>query len=186
VELEETWLDEEQALLVCMRSDAPRAIEVRRVIVKIFRAAVRQLDANLQRQSNLWRRVQDFLLASRPTEWERCFQPSLVRALCALDGLPWDGGRHPRHLASTNRKIYDTVFSTQVGRALKERNPEPRHGSNHSQELSPDARAYFVEQLRIVEAIAQQSATKGDFWARLEREYGGGMLQMPTHLGGGL
>jgi hypothetical protein len=180
--VDEYWLDEEQALLVCMRSDAPRAREVRRVIVKVFRAAVRQMHDSLARERGLWSRIQEFLLAPKPAEWERCFQPTLVTALCALDGLPWDGGRHPRHLASTNRKIYDTVFSTEVGRALKARNPDPRHGSNHSQELTEDGKRYFVEQLRVIEVIARQSVSKDDFWSRMDREYRGGMLQVPLHL----
>lgn len=178
----ESWLTEEEALLVCMRSDAPNAIPIRRMIVKVFRAALRQAEASHAQERGLWQRIQSFLLAPKPSEWERMFQDSLVRELCRLDGIVWAGGSHPRHLASTNRKIYDTVFSTATGRALKALNPEPRQDSNHHQHLTSEAREYFAVQLRTVEVVARQSETKADFWARMDREYGGGMLQMPMHL----
>lgn len=39
-------------------------------------------------------------------------------------------------------------------------------------------RDYLSAQLKVVEAIARQSATKDDFWRRMEREYAGGLLQL--------
>lgn len=183
-EVNEYWLDETQAILVAARSKGPVARQVRQGLVKVFIAARDQARAGLQKERGLWGRLQAFILAEKPAEWERCFQPSLVVALCALhpDQPQYMGGRHPRYLASTYRKIYDTVFSSEIGRALKVRNPTPKHGSNHSQELSPEAREYFVAQLASVEVIARQSSDKDDLWGRLEREYQGGMLQMPMHL----
>jgi|SRR5581483_371761 len=179
VEVIEYWLDEEQALLVCMRSDAPRAADVRRVIVKVFRAAIRQMDVEIRRTTGVWKRLIEALLLPKPAEeWDRMFQPSLVRSLVALHGEQYAGGPHPRYLSSTNRKIYDIIFSTPVGAEIKRRNPEPKHGQNHHQQLTPEAREYFASQLLIVEAIANQSENKADFWARMERHFGNGMLQL--------
>jgi len=174
----EYWLDEDQALLTCMRSDAPRAAEVRRVMIQVFREAIRQLDAQIAKQDSAFKRVLSLFLAPKPSEWERMFPESLVRELCKLDRIAWDGGVHPRHLASTNRKIYDAIFSSPVGDEIKRRNPTPHAGSNHHQHLSPEARDYFGNQLRIVESIARGSSDKADFWIRMEREYGAGMLQL--------
>lgn len=178
VEVDEYWLDEDQALLVCMRSNAPRAADVRRVMIKVFREAIRLLDARAKKEQTAIERVLAFILSPKPTDWERMFSDSLVKKLCKLDGIPWDGGKQPRHLASTNRKIYDTVFSSPVGAEIKRRNPEPTRGSNHHQHLAPDAREYFSAQLLVVETIANQSHDKADFWIRMEREYAGGMLQL--------
>lgn len=178
----EYWLDEDQALATCMLSRTPRAVEVRRAMRAMFRAAVQQLRDRAAQDVSAWERLISRILAPKPTDWEECFQASLVAELCKLDQYPWSGGRHPPHLKSTNRKIYNIVFSTAVGRALKAKSPNPRFGRNFHQFLCPEAREYFVRQLEKVEAIARQSESKADFWVRLEREYGGGMLQMPMHL----
>ncbi len=160
-------------------SDTPKAVEVTKALIRVFREAMRAYYEGKSiggwKLSELISRI----LLPAPTEWEAMFSDSLVSELCRLDDIKWIGGRHPRHLASTNRKIYDMVFSTEIGRVLKLRNPNPKHGSNHSQHLNADARDYFRRQLEIVEAIARGSATKADFWIRMERQYAGGMLQLP-------
>jgi hypothetical protein len=55
----------------------------------------------------------------------------------------------------------------------------PRMGANHHQHLTPEARDYFATQLKFVEAIAQQSSGRADFWMRMDRHFAGGMLQLP-------
>jgi hypothetical protein len=131
-----------------------------------------------QRKAGALARLFERIFGAKPSPWESVFADSLVAALCALDGVLWSGGSHPRHLASTNAKIYDYVFSTEIGRELRARNPEPRHGKNHHQLLSPDASAYLKEQLAIVEVIARQSSDKVDFWSRMDRQYRGAFLQL--------
>lgn len=180
----EYWLDREQCWLVCMHSDAPNAKPIRKLIARVFDLFIVE-SAKHQRASNaIWSRVLDALLAPKPADWELCFHDSLVREIAALDGYTWNGGRHPRYLRSTNRKIYDAIFSTEFGRVLKARCPNPQKGDNFSQQLTPEARDYLRAQLRVVEAVARQSAGKDDFWCRMEREYAGGLLQLPLGPGG--
>ena len=174
----EFWLTEEQALFIVAKSETPRAIEVTKGIIRVFREAMRQHYEGRNVGGWSLRDLVAKILSPAPSDWEACFGNSLVAELARLDHIAWSGGRHPRHLASTNRKIYDLVFSTEIGRELKARNPEPKHGSNHSQHLSAEAREYFRRQLDIVEAIARGAANKADFWARMERQYGGGLLQL--------
>lgn len=175
----EYWLTERQALFVTTQSRTEQAADVSMLLVDAFIAVRKQLERDERALKWLPQRlVEAFLLPKPATDWERMFQPSLVKAICALHGQAYVGGSHPRHLSSTNRKIYDMVFSSPIGREIKARNPSPRYGKNHHQHLVVEAREYFAAQLKIVEAIARQSATKDDFWSRMEREYAGGMLQM--------
>lgn len=179
--VEEFWLNEAQAYnLVALMAKAPMARKLRPLMARVFTAARRQAEANAQGSAPFFRRLINAILLPKPSEeWELMFPNTLVHELCRLDEHPWDGGPHPRHLASTNRKIYDKIFSTWVGRELKKINPNPHQGSAHHQHLTPEARDHLRTQLGIVETIARQSFSKADFWNRMDREYGGGMLQVP-------
>jgi|ERR1700722_490973 len=179
VEVEEAWLDQDQTLMVCVHAATPKAAEVRKLMVRVFRQFLEQQAAATRINSSILRRLYDaFLLPKATGDWEIMFKPTLVKALAALHGVQHDGGSHPRFLASTNRKIYDTIFSCEGGREFKVRNPTPHFGSNHHQLLTPEGRDYLASQLDIVEALAHQSANKDDFWRRMERHYGDAMLQL--------
>jgi hypothetical protein len=181
---EEYWLTERQALFVTTRSGTEKAAEATMLLVDAFLAVREQIRRDEQALKTIPRRLIEALLLPKPAEeWERMFQPSLVRALCDLHGVRWAGGSHPRFLSSTNRKIYDLVLSSEIGAEIKRRNPLPKWGANHHQQLTPEARDYLTAQLKIVEAIARQSDGKSDFWKRMEREYAGGMLQMSLSRG---
>lgn len=176
----EYWLTERQALFVTTQSRTEKAADVTMFLVDAYLAVRRQLEHD--RQAIKWlpqRLVEAFLLPKPAAEWERMFQPSLVRAICALHGETYESGPHPRHLSSTNRKIYDVIFSSPIGREIKSRNPLPKWGSNHHQHLTPETREYFAAQLKVVEAIARGASDKSDFWRRMDREYAGGLLQLP-------
>ncbi|HET9063765.1 MAG TPA: hypothetical protein VFO62_10790 [Candidatus Binatia bacterium] len=176
---DEYWLTERQALFVTTRSGTEKAAEATLMLVDAFLAVREQIRRSEQAHVPIWNRLLDAIVLPKPAEeWERMFQDTLVKALCDLYGKRWSSGSHPRFLSIVNRKIYNAVFSTEIGRKIKERNPKPEMGTNHHQCLTPEARAYFAEQLRIVEAIARQSGDKADFWRRMEREYAGGMLQL--------
>jgi hypothetical protein len=113
-----------------------------------------------------------------PAPWERMFQDPLIVALCKLDGITWTGGRHPRHLASTQEKIYSMILGSDVGAEMQRRNPQPARGKNHHQTLVTEAQQDLRLQLAIVESIANQSRDKSDFWNRMERQYRRGFLQL--------
>jgi hypothetical protein len=177
---DEFWLTERQAMFIVTKSGTVKAAEMTMLLVDAFLAVRKQIARDEQALKTIPRRLVEALLLPKPcAEWERMFQPSLVKAICALHGIPWAGGAHPRFLSSTNRKIYDLVFSSGIGSEIKRRNPLPKWGSNHHQQLTPEARDYLSAQLKIVEAIARQSTNKEDFWRRMDREYAAAMLQLP-------
>lgn len=113
----------------------------------------------------------DRIFRKESVDWDRMFEPSLVIALCKLDGYQWEGGAHPGYLKSTLKKIYDFLLGTETAAEMKVRNPDPRHGQNHHQTLQPEVRDYVRAELKIVEVIANQSGSKVDFWKRMSLHY---------------
>ena len=155
---------------------------ITKLLIRAFIAARDELRGISLRNQNVFTRLLNAIVLPAPAEWERMFPGSLVRALCALHNVKWIGGAHPRMLASTNRKIYDMIFSADIAAEIKAGNPNPKFGSNHHQSLTPDARTYLTTQLVVVEALARAAQTKDDFWAKMEAEYAGGMTQLTIGL----
>lgn len=176
-EVTEYWLDRIEALLVVMKSETPNAAKMCRLIATVFdrvlseyeqsRSALRRLPAHLER----------WFLSPSALDFESLWPDSLVRELERLHGREWKGGRHPHHMKSTYPAIYRYVMSSPIAAKMMADNPD-REKLRHHQFITPEARPYVVAQLGIIEAIARTSANKADFWARMDREYGGGLLQL--------
>lgn len=111
------------------------------------------------------------IFAKQQCNWDKMFPVSLIQQWSRLDCRVYNGGPWPHYLRSTIRKTYNMVFSTEVGKELLRRNPNPHHGHNHHQQLAPEARSYLRSQIPIVEAIAIQSNFKEDYWIRMGRQY---------------
>jgi hypothetical protein len=165
----EYWLDRIEALLVVMRSDAPNAIPMRRVIADVFHKALLQFE---QSKSAL-----RWFLSPTALDFQSLWPDSLVRELERLHGREWSGGRHPHHMKSTYPAIYRMVMSSPVAEKMMVGNPD-RDRLRHHQFITPEARPFVVAQLGIIEAIARGSANKADFWARMDRQYGNAYLQL--------
>ncbi len=97
----------------------------------------------------------------RPTWSEK-----VVKALCELYGHPYTGGRHPRFLASVNDWIYRTVHGDDVMNAVKERNPNPRDGSNHHQWFRQ--KEMLEADLQVVHTLAITARNPEEFRARMQ------------------
>lgn len=111
-------------------------------------------------------------------QWEEVFSALLVARLCALGcagakNVAWRGGRYPRPLASTFRRIYDLVIGEAAAAEMKARNPRPRHGRNHHQWLTDEARELLKRNMAIIAFAAQQSHSRDEFFARLSDHYTG-------------
>lgn len=118
------------------------------------------------------------ILAERAGDWERLWNIHVVDPLCRLHGTRFTGGKHPRWIASTYDKIYRLLLGNNVVDELKTRNPDPRHGSNHHQWLTPEARTIVANQLHVVAALAETSDSKRDFWKRMHHRYNNKPLQL--------
>lgn len=177
VEVEEFWLDRIEALLVVMRSDAPRAIPMRRVIADVFHKALLQYEESRTALRRLPQHIERWFLSPTALDFQSLWPDSLVRELERLHGREWSGGRHPHHMKSTYPAIYRLVMSSPVAAKMMASNPD-RERLRHHQFITPEARPFVVAQLGIIESIARGSASKADFWIRMEREYGGAYLQL--------
>ncbi len=176
-EVNEYWLDRIEALLVVMRSDAPNAIPMRRVIADVFHRVLLQYEESRTALRRLPRHIEQWFLTPTALDFQSLWPDSLIRELERLHGREWNGGRHPHHMKSTYPAIYRLIMSTPIAAKMMANNPD-RDKLRHHQFITPEARPFVVAQLGIVESIARGSRDKADFWARMEREYGRGYLQM--------
>lgn len=173
----EYWLDRIEALLVVMRSDAPNSIPFCRVIATVFDKVLLQYEESKTALRRLPAALERWFLSPTALDFQSLWPDSLVRELERLHGREWVGGRHPHHMKSTYPAIYRLIMSSPVAVKMMASNPD-RDRLRHHQFISPDARPFVVAQLGIVESIARGSASKTDFWARMEREYAGAFLQL--------
>ena len=173
----EYWLNRQQAIWLCTASGTPTGRKFAVNVVKVFDAFVRgELVAATYKPGTC--PLYDTMLAEAQQPWELMFPDSLVSALCKLDRQPWAGGAHPAYLKSTNDKIYGLLLGSDTYAELKRRKRAAELDGRHHQLLSDAARTSFKRHLGIVEALANQSRGKADFWARMDRQYGKQMLQL--------
>jgi hypothetical protein len=175
--VDEYWLDRIEALLVVMRSDAPNAIPLRRVIADVFHRVLLKYEESRTVLGRLPAHIERWFLSPKALDFQALWPDSLVRELERLHGREWVGGRHPHHMKSTYPAIYRLVMSSPVAAKMMAGNPD-RERLRHHQFITPEARPFVEAQLGIIEAIARTSASKSDFWMRMERQFGGGYLQL--------
>jgi hypothetical protein len=125
----------------------------------------------------LRRRLQAFL-RDDADRWQRRFGRGLVTELSRLYGHAYDGGRLPRFLSSIFDKLYRLVLGEDVADALKERNPQPRWGSNHHQHLTDGVQTLLETDLTVIEAMARTSGSPEEFWSRLSAHFHRSPLQL--------
>lgn len=118
------------------------------------------------------------LLMSNPLEWDLMWPPEFTASIVRLHGGDYAGGPQPRWLASTYGRLYTLILGREVMAELRRLNPEPEFGTNHHQWLTPPARDRLRREIPIVTALAEQCATKSEFWARMRHRYSKRPLQL--------
>jgi hypothetical protein len=176
-EVEEYWLDRIEALLVVMKSETSEADRWCRVIAAVFDRVLSQYEESQSALRRLPAHIERWFLSPSALDFQALWPDSLVRELERLHGREWFGGRHPHHMKSTYPAIYRLVMSSPIAAKMMASNPDPEK-LRHHQFITPEARPFVVAQLGIIEAIARGSANKSDFWARMDRQYGEGYLQL--------
>lgn len=130
------------------------------------------------REKGAFARLFELLFRPAPSTWAAFIPDSLVHETCRLYRKTWVGGSHPRFMARVNDYIYEQVIGTEAKAELKSRNPDPRFRKNHHQLLTDDARAAFVRELPMVEALMRQSRDPADWRRRMAVHYRRDMLQL--------
>lgn len=176
--VEEFWLDRIEALLVIMKSETKNAAAMCRVMAVVFDRVLVQFEESKTALRRLPDALERWFLSPSALDFQALWPSSLVREIERLHGRTWTGGRHPHHMKSTYPAIYRLLMSTPVAIAMMANNPD-RDRLRHHQFITPEARPFVLAQLGIVESIARGSTSKADFWARMDREYSGGYLQLP-------
>lgn len=131
------------------------------------------------RASHALRRLMDRLLLKEAAPWAMMWTPEVVGALCKVFRAPYDGKGFPKWLAGVAGEVYDIVLGAEVHGEVRRLNPDRPDRDKHHQFFQDELRTIAREDLLMVKAIADQSASKSDFWQRLRRHYHGTSLQLP-------
>jgi hypothetical protein len=164
----EYWLNKDQALFICGRSDTELGRKTYKLLVKAFGAFLRGAAAV---------NVPPILQADfRP--WEKTWQDEIARLLCDLNGSVFTG-RQPRWVGKHYGEIYECLLGKDAYAELKARNPKPAKGHNHHSLIADHLIDRFRAQLSVVEALLRCSDSLADFRANLRRNFKGAPLQLP-------
>lgn len=153
----EFWLTEEQALLVSVSSQTPRAMEVRKALVKLFVAFRKgQLGPSADRDELL--RVTLRLAPVSDRDRTSVWEPEMKSELARLLGHKWDGtGREPRCVKFAYGKTWEIILGPTAYGELRKRNPRQRAGTLNWQWLQEDRfRLVRAEDLRIALILARR------------------------------
>lgn len=172
VEVNEYWLTEAQALKVIAKSETPAADALLDEMIEVFRLAIRGLLGQVATENKL-----SLFLLDEAAQWEKLFGDALGVSIARLYDCDYIPGKPPGFFRSIWARIYCHLLGKDVFAEMRIRNPAPEKGEKLHQQLTPDARRLMSVNLPIVQALAQQSRTKAEFWARMQAQYGGMPLQ---------
>lgn len=181
VETTEYWLTLEEALFVTAKSETKTANDILKAIIKVFLAAREAHETETKSRVGY---IAKLLLSDNTCEWDLMWPAEFVEAVSRLHGETWSGGAQPLFLGSTYEKIYRSLLGDDVYAVLKEKNPEPAHGTNHHQWLNPVAREKLRREIPKITLLAKQVGSKAEFWSRFNHEYNGAGLQLSFLLSG--
>lgn len=163
----EYWLTEKQALKVIAKSDTATADAILDEVIDIFVA---------YRRGRLLPR----LLADEMSHWDRLWDAATCSDLCGVYGYRMKPGRYPQFLGNMQARLYALTLGKGDYAEMKRRNPDPRHGSNHHQMLTEQARAAFAKHLSVIAAAARSHYGDPEgFWSLMEQTYLGHPIQLP-------
>ena len=182
VKADEFWLTEEQALLVSIGSKAPRAMEVRRDLVRLF-IIVRHgaVESSLARElTSITLRME---ASTKPRHaWDKAMKIELAR----LRRIPWDGtGREPQTMAHPYGVTWRIILGDHVFNELRARNPIPRDGSLHGQWIKDDRFKLLRESdMQIALALARRCSRWSEYVTEMRSHFRREPIQMRLLVGG--
>ena len=127
-------------------------------------------DEDLRHRYNLF-------LREERDRWEGRWTDDVVRAVCKLYRKPHTPDNYSPWMQGFVGKAYDLMFGPEVMVELRRRNPEPSKGSNHHQFFRARVQRGLKRELPVLQALAETSATRNEFWDRMRTRYRGAPLQ---------
>jgi hypothetical protein len=158
---------------------AYRAMQILAASAEIGLDALVDEATGYQRIRSEWahRRKLDAAIRTMPMDWERMFPEELWLAFAKLERRVYEPGKRPLGWGKLVAEIY-RAFDMDVANKLAELEPEPEHGKNWHQWLTPEARARFAAHLGVVIALANTSQSMSDFKANIGTFFFGRPLQL--------
>lgn len=129
------------------------------------------------RASNALQRIFNTLLRKEPMGWERMWPADVVTSLAKTFRIAHDGHGIPAPMLGVIGHIYAIVLGREVHQEVRRRNPRGSR-TRHHQFFGDELRQLTSRDLEIIRLISDQSAHKGEFWARLNRHYHGVPIQL--------
>jgi hypothetical protein len=119
------------------------------------------------------------LFRREPRDWERRFSHEFCEAVCGVYGWKMNGRRIPQQMSAVFDKLYRLILGNDGKAALKARNPNPHHGSNHHQHLADELDRELPTLTRAIVYIAHRSGHNIEmFWSQVEELLGVHPVQM--------
>lgn len=171
-------LNEPQALLLAIKSEAPRSADAREMLIRSFMAAreAAQMERAAQ-ESYLFRHY--FL--PEPVHTGYLWSTERLAPFARLYGVNYTGGRPPVETRSLQRRIYELVIGGSAIRQLRARYPDPPgcHGEPYIYDhFHPEVRRAFEAELDKIVLLASSCASPGELLAKLHHHYAGRPLQL--------
>ena len=164
----EFHLTREQALKVAVLSGQPKGLAALDALIDCFLRA--------QKLGYLEKRILQF---EARCDWDAMWSEDVLQPICNLYGWPvYVEGRMYQPIAGIMDQLYELTLGTDAYREIQKRNPHPEFTKNHHQLMAPETREMFRRDLRDIALIASTSGRREEFWAKLERHFRKGMLQM--------
>lgn len=122
-------------------------------------------------------RIRLYLVAS-PTEYRRLWEDEVIEALARLYRIARDPSKgFPVWLCGIAGKLYDRIWTSPVAAKVRDLDPHAK-GVKYFQHLSEPARQMTLAELSFIRTIAEQCATREEFWARINQRYLGEPFQL--------
>lgn len=117
-------------------------------------------------------------IADEMQEWARMFPEEFWLELARLEGTRYSPRNRPLRWGKyVMMFVYDSIDS-DVGRELRERNPDPHYRKNHHQWLKQHGREKVNDQIQRVIAVMKLCDDMKDFRRKFDRVFKKGPLQL--------
>jgi hypothetical protein len=132
------------------------------------------------RASNALEQLLNRMVLEQAGSWERLWERTVAQSLGRLYRVPTEGIQgFPLGLISPVKRIYQMLVGEEVMLEIRERNGSgDARIARHHQYFSEELRHRAKTDLQVVQILADQSGSVGEFWARMEAHF----LRRPLQL----
>jgi len=116
-------------------------------------------------------------IAEELQEWARMFPEEFWFELARLEGIHYSPRSRPLRWGKYIMAFVYDAIDKDVGKKLREKNPNPKHGKNHHQWLKEFGKEKLIGQIQSVITIMKLCDNMADFRAKFDRVFKKSPLQ---------